>query len=171
MGFAALYGGPRIDLRQVDSDRTIGSRADVIRRAVSVFTQLPLNLGLRVLAHRTLVQHGGAADDFGSAMSSSSGADRGRVALDPGLFGLERFEHRHEPVVQLRAIADCQLSTEVEDGEAGKDPFIDLHKKNLTIQGVPAMARFVRRRELLRRGWNRDVRWPPGRHDRRWPVI
>jgi hypothetical protein len=54
----ALYSGPRIDLRQVDSDRTFGSRADEIRRAVPVFTQLPLNLGLLVLADGTLVQNG-----------------------------------------------------------------------------------------------------------------
>jgi hypothetical protein len=52
---AALDRGPGIDLRQVDSDRTGRVCADERRRAVPAFTQLPLNLGLRVLAHRAPV--------------------------------------------------------------------------------------------------------------------
>ena len=63
-GLAALDDGPRLDVRQVDSDSTVGARADEIRRAVSVFTQLPLDLGLRVLAYRTLVQHGSRRRQF-----------------------------------------------------------------------------------------------------------
>ena len=55
---AALDGGPGLDLCQVDSDGTVGSGADEIRRAVPVSTQLPLNLGLRVLAYWTQVDHG-----------------------------------------------------------------------------------------------------------------